>query len=115
NPDLEPYETDGVSSGTLDDRWVFTTRSRNLDYATAGALAAAARPLRAHNPELAERAMASARKLLADNEGQEPAEGGPGFFGNRSEMGAALQMFITTGDETFVRRFEELLWSSLDE
>ena len=114
NPDLAPYETDGVSSGTLDDRWVFTTRSRNLDYATAGALAAAARPLREYNPDLADRAMASARKLLADNEGQEAAQGGGGFFGARSELGAALQMFITTGEETYADRFQELLWSSLE-
>ncbi len=32
NPDLKPYETDGKSSGTPDDRWVFTGRSAILDY-----------------------------------------------------------------------------------
>lgn len=26
NPALKPYETDGRSSGTPDDRWAFTTR-----------------------------------------------------------------------------------------
>ena len=35
NPNLKPYETDGKSSGTMDDRWAFTTRSSFLDYQTA--------------------------------------------------------------------------------
>lgn len=114
NPNLKPYESDGVSSGTPDDRWAFTTRSRGLDFATASALAAAARPLREFNPDLSDRALAAARKLLKDNEGEPPTEGAGGFFGNRGELGAALQMFITTGEATYASRFEELLWTSLD-
>ena len=39
NPNLKPYETDGKSSGTLDDRWAFTTRMPFLDYQTAASLA----------------------------------------------------------------------------
>lgn len=54
NPDLKPFESDGVSSGTLDDRWVFTERSPYLDYRTAGALAAASRALKDYNPSLSE-------------------------------------------------------------
>lgn len=115
NPDLEPYETDGATSGTLDDRWAFTNRSRSRDYSTAAALAAAARVLDDFNPDLAERAMASARKLLADNEGQEPVDDDDRqSFGGRSEMSAALQMFITTGDEAHGSRFQELLWEALE-
>ena len=52
NPDLKPYETDGKSSGTPDDRWVFTGRSAFLDYATAGALAASSRALKGYNESL---------------------------------------------------------------
>ena len=115
NPDLAPYETDGVSSGTPDDRWAFTGRNRGLEFSTVSALAAAARVLRDFNPDLAARAMASAEKLLADNAGEAPAAQGSGrFFGNRGEMAAALQMFITTGDEAYADRFEELLWPSLE-
>jgi len=40
NPNLKLYQTDGISSGTPDDRWVFTTRNVSLDYSTAAALAA---------------------------------------------------------------------------
>ena len=49
NPNLKPYETDGKSSGTLDDRWAFTTRQPFLDYSTAATLAAASRALRDYN------------------------------------------------------------------
>ena len=46
NPNLKPYETDGKSSGTMDDRWAFTERTTFLDYYTAAALAAASRALK---------------------------------------------------------------------
>ena len=32
NPELKPYESDGKSSGTMDDRWAFTNRVPSLDY-----------------------------------------------------------------------------------
>jgi len=41
NPNLKPYESDGKSSGTMDDRWAFTNRNYSLDYETAAALAEA--------------------------------------------------------------------------
>jgi hypothetical protein len=61
NPNLKPYETDGKSSGTMDDRWAFTTRMPFLDYQTAAALAAASRALRGYNDDLAERSLTSAK------------------------------------------------------
>jgi endoglucanase len=66
NPDLKPYETDGKSSGTPDDRWAFTTRMPFLDYSTAATLAAASRALRGFNDDLAERSLACAKRLVAD-------------------------------------------------
>ncbi len=115
NPALAPYETDGTSSGTLDDRWAFTNRSAGLDYQTAGALAAAARVLKDFNPGLSARALAAAQQMWDENEGRETSEDGPmRFFGNRTEMAAALQLFITTGDEAYRTRFEELLWPAFE-
>ena len=35
NPKLKPYETDGKSSGTMDDRWVFSNRVPFLNYGSA--------------------------------------------------------------------------------
>ena len=66
NPNLKPYETDGKSSGTLDDRWAFTTRMPFLDYHTAAALAAASRALRGFNDDLADRSLTSAKRLLEE-------------------------------------------------
>ncbi len=66
NPNLKPYETDGKSSGTLDDRWAFTTRMPFLDYQTAASLAAASRALRGFNDDLADRSLTSAKRLLEE-------------------------------------------------
>ena len=41
NPNLKPYESDGKSSGTLDDRWAFTSRDTGLEYQVSMTLAAA--------------------------------------------------------------------------
>ncbi|WP_095508661.1 glycoside hydrolase family 9 protein [Rubrivirga marina] len=115
NPDLAPYETDGVSSGTPDDRWAFTGRSRSREFSTVSALAAAARVLSDFNPDLARRAMASAQKLLDDNAGEAPEADGPArWFGARGELAAALQMYRTTGDEAYAERFEALLWPAME-
>ena len=62
NPDLKPYETDGKSSGTMDDRWAFSNRTSSLDFFTAGALAAANRALKDFNKPLADRCLAAPRK-----------------------------------------------------
>ncbi len=66
NPALKPYETDGKSSGTPDDRWAFTTRQPFLDYSTAATLAAASRVLRGFNDDLADRSLASAKRLVEE-------------------------------------------------
>lgn len=116
NPDLKPYETDGKSSGTPDDRLVFTGRSAFLDYYTAGALAASARALKEFNASLANRCLAAAIKMWDDNSNNPQTAGQPAqpMFGSGTEMTAALQLFITTKDEKYSGRFTELLWPSLD-
>ena len=73
NPNLKPYETDGVSSGTMDDRWVFTTRSIGMDYSTGASLAAASRVLKELNPDLAKRALNCALKMWNDNADKDSA------------------------------------------
>lgn len=115
NPNLKPYESDGKSSGTMDDRWAFTNRTASLDYSTAGALAAASRSLKDFNKPLAERALAAAKKMWDENSNKPQTATGPGAqFGAGSEMNAALQLYITTKDEKYSKRFIELLWPSLD-
>ena len=119
NPGLDPYETDGVSSGTLDDRWAFTDRNYSLDYQTAGSLAAASRALRGYNDELAEKCLTYAKKLLteADEAIQSAPAGNRRMAGVRNNGGGNLetflQLYITTGEQEYADRFLEQLWPAL--
>lgn len=119
NPDLKPYETDGKSSGTLDDRWAFTNRNSALDYQTAATLAAASRVLRGFNNNLADRSLACATKLVeeADLAIKNPNEKLDTFsrvMGRGADINTALQLFITTKDKKYADRFLEKIWPALD-
>jgi hypothetical protein len=115
NPKLKMYESDGFSSGTPDDRWVFTNRSSRTNYSSLVALAGASRALRGYNDQLADECLATAKKIWADEHVQ-PAEAnrqGSGFAGS-GEMEAALQLFICTKETQFADRFKELLWPAME-
>lgn len=119
NPKLKPYETDGKSSGTLDDRWAFTNRSSFLDYQTAGALAAASRALRGYNDELAGRSLACAKKLVeeADEATKNSAKNQDdpmAAWGRGADIDAVLQLYITTKDKKYADRFLDKIWSLLE-
>lgn len=113
NPDLAPYETDGKSSGTLDDRWVFTNRSPYMDYATAASLAASSRVLKDFNPKLSEKALRFALKMWDDNIDNEQDNSRQSFFWGSGNLNAALQLFITTKENRFKKAFEKTLWDQL--
>jgi endoglucanase len=115
NPKLKPYETDGLTSGTLDDRWVFTPNLPGLNYSAIAALAAATRALKGYDKNLSDEAIAIAENAW-DKEQKEPTPNGsmPFRFFNNSETIAALQLFITTKNEKYSKRFEELLWPQLN-
>ena len=116
NPKLKPYETDGKSSGTLDDRWVFSNRVPSLNYGSAAALAAASRALKGYNDTLSEQALTAAigaRNLEHNDPVKSNNERISWFFSN-AEIPAALQLYISTKDEKYARRFQELIWKALD-
>jgi hypothetical protein len=115
NPNLKPYESDGKSSGTPDDRWAFTNRTAFLDYHTVAALAAANRALKNYNSQLAADCLAEAERLWGEDKSRAFKEDTvwASFMGN-NEMMAALQLFITTGNKEYSKRFQELVWPSLD-
>lgn len=120
NPNLKPYETDGVSSGTLDDRWAFTTRQPFLDYQTAASLAAASRALRGFNDNLADRSLACAIRLVqeADELTKRPSNDAANpmrSWGRGGGLEAALQLYITTKDKKYADRFAEGIWSMLEQ
>jgi endoglucanase len=116
NPKLKPYESDGLTSGTPDDRWVFTIKIPFINYSSIGALAAASRALKGYNPQLSEEALFYAIKGWDDehtNAARSDTARNPWFFGT-GEAAAALQLYITTKDKRYAKAFEELLWKGLD-
>lgn len=119
NPNLKPYESDGKSSGTPDDRWAFTNRNSALDYQTAATLAAASRALRGFNNDLADRSLACALKLVneADQAIKNPNEKLDTFsmvMGRGADINTALQLYITTKEKKYADRFLEKIWPALD-
>jgi endoglucanase len=116
NPKLKPYESDGLTSGTLDDRWVFTPKIPSLNYSGIAAMAAASRALKNYNRQLSDEALETAITAWNKQRKEPPpeiAKRTPWFF-NDAECVAALQLYITTKDEQYRKRFDELLWPLLD-
>ena len=117
NPNLKPYESDGKSSGTMDDRWAFTGRTARLDYTTISTLAAASRALQSLNKPHAEECLTLAKKLWDEESNMPQNAATPGRaaqINNSLVMTAALQLFISTKDEQYAKKFQELIWSELD-
>ncbi len=119
NPNLKSYESDGLTSGTMDDRWAFTNRMTYLDYQTAASLAEASRALRGFNNDLSDRSLACAKRLFdeADEASKKPKENEEPFMkmmGKGADMNPALQIYITTKDKKYADRFLELVWPMLD-
>ena len=116
NPALKPYQSDGKTSGTMDDRWAFTTRDTFLDYYAAAALAAANRALKGYNDTLADQCLFYAQKLWNDNDRLNKKD--TSQFAATSERNmktsAALQLYITTKDEHYAEWFKDAIWSTLD-
>ena len=111
---------EGNRSGTPDDRWVFTPRSPFSNYSGIGSLAAASRALRGFNDALADECLALAKKAYAE-ERQRPATpppagapGGGARFGAGAELGAVYQLMLTTKEQQYIDRFNELIWPALD-
>jgi endoglucanase len=114
NPNLKPYESDGVSSGTPDDRWAFTNRSSAQNYSSIAALAAASRALRGYNDELADECLRTAQKAFADEQQQPQQTSRRGGFGRGGDIHALLQLYIATKDSQYAEAFQEKLWATLD-
>jgi len=117
NPNLKPYESDGKSSGTMDDRWAFTGRDNFLDYYTTAALAAANRALKGFNDTLADQCLFHAQKLWNEDDTLHTSADTSRFaamFRRTPQMSAALQLYITTKDERYAQRFKDAILPILD-
>ena len=62
SPRLKPYEVEGDSSGTQDDRWAFTNDFPWVNYLSIGALASASRALRGFDDSLANECLTVAQE-----------------------------------------------------
>jgi endoglucanase len=115
NPNLKPFQKDGFTSGTMDDRWAFTSSSPMFDIGSATALAAASRVLKSYNDELANECLETAKKVWEDNiaNKKEQAEnqprnemsGFPGGFGRSMSAGQeaniTIELMLATGDKKY--------------
>jgi endoglucanase len=118
NPKLGPYEVaaDGRSSGVKDDMWAFTSRNPGLDLRAATMFAAASRALKGYNDDLSERALFQSKRLLKEATelmANQP-QTGRGFGGGGADMGTNLQLYISTSEQQYIDKFQELLWPALE-
>jgi endoglucanase len=114
---MKPYESDGRRSGTADDRWAFTAQTPATNYLSIGALAAASRVLRGFNDVLADECLASARRSYSEERQRAtvaPPSGPEAMFSAGAELAAVAQLVMTTREQQYVDRFNELLWPALD-
>jgi endoglucanase len=118
NPNLGPYEiaADGLSSGVKDDMWAFTSRNPGLDLQAATMFAAASRALKGYNDDLSARALQQSKRLskeateLLANQPQDTT-----FRGNRAaDVATNLQLYISTGEQQYNDKFQQLLWPALE-
>ena len=123
DPSLPRYvkSADGKRSGTPDDMWAFTNRNPNSDMNAATMFAAASRVLKGYNDELAERClkqskrlMAEAQQLMAARGNGRMREGGQGNNRNGGNMATNLQLYVATGDKSYLEQFEHQIWQTLD-
>ena len=115
NPGLSPYESDGLTSGTPDDRWAFTTRMASNSYASIAAIASAGRALKGYNNQLATECIDAAERAWQDEQ-QQPVDTSRWgrLFRGGGELRASLQLYITTGKTSYADLFLERLWPALD-
>ena len=114
NPNLKLTETDGFTSGVMDDRWAFTNYNPGINLQSAAPLAAAARALKGYNDELAAECIQTALKIWdreVVNKVVQPVAAAPTgmrWGGASTEASVAIELYLTTGDHKFADYFAKL-------
>ena len=122
DPSLPKYvkSADGKRSGTPDDMWAFTNRNLNSDINAANMFAAASRVLKGYNDDLAARCLKQSKRLQAEatqlmqnrnNNARARQNMNRGGGGN---MATNLQLYIATGEKSYIDQFVEQIWPALD-
>ena len=128
DPSLPKYvkSADGKRSGTPDDMWAFTNRNTNSDINAANMFAAASRVLKGYNDDLAARCLKQSKRLqeeatklmqsrMANNRNRQGGQGfGGGNRGGGGNLATNLQLYIATGEKSYIEQFEQQIWQALD-
>ena len=118
NPNLGPYEkaADGRSSGVKDDMWAFTSRNPGLDLNAATMFASVSRVLKGYNDDLSARALVQSKRLLieANDLLAKRPQDSLSRWSKFADISTNLQLYISTGEQQYVNKFQELLWPALD-
>lgn len=113
NPNLDSLESDGLTSGTFDDRWAFTNKSSALNFGSIAALAAASRALKNYNDKLSEDCLRTAVDVWDDEHSHEPDTfrhgNTTGGQLKSEELKAVVELLITTGEKKYSERLNELI------
>ena len=127
DPSLPKYvkSADGKRSGTPDDMWAFTNRNLNSDINAANMFAAASRVLKGYNDNLSARCLKQSKRLQEEatklmsqrGAGMRGRQGGQNMNMNRAgggNMATNLQLYIATGEKSYIDQFVEQIWPALD-
>ncbi len=106
NPQMKPDEKDGQYSGKFDDRYAFTNKDTRREYLVAAIFSASSRVLRDHDKNLADECLNYARQIWEYEENHAPvlypSVGTPrSLIAERTN--AAVELFLTTGDQKFLK------------
>ena len=97
--------------------WAFTSRDPQRDFNAATMFAAASHALRGYNDDLADRALKQSKRLLkeaAELMAKRPQNGNTSRSGAGGNISANLQLYVATGEQEYLDKFEAMLWPSLD-
>ena len=127
DPSLPRYvrSADGKRSGTPDDMWAFTNRNLNNDINAANMFAAASRVLKGYNDNLSARCLKQSKRLQEEatklmsqrGAGMRGRQGGQNMNMNRGgggNLATNLQLYIATGEKSYIDQFVEQIWPALD-
>ncbi|HIR83211.1 MAG TPA: glycoside hydrolase family 9 protein [Candidatus Cryptobacteroides pullicola] len=116
DPRLGRYEVsaDGTRSGTPDDMWAFTSRNPDLDLRAATMFAAASRALEGYNDDLSARALKQSKRLLKEANELIAARSGQESRRSGGDVATNLQLYVSTGEQQYLDRFETEIWEMLD-
>lgn len=108
DPTLSEGVVSGDFSGTVDDRWVFTTRHTALEYKVIATLAASSRVLRQWDEALADECLQTALAAWEREQSRPVADAANCYVPRPPEVQevlAAMELFITTGNQRFRDHF----------